>query len=61
MTISFSQRTALQIMVTSAVTFAGAVSNIGGTLSLFCGFSVLSAFEILYWAWKMGRGLVGAN
>lgn len=29
------------------------MSNIGGTLGLFCGFSILSAIEIIYWGWKL--------
>ena len=28
------------------------VSSIGGTLSLFSGFSILSMVEIIYWAYK---------
>jgi len=26
------------------------ISNIGGTLGLFCGFSLLSGVEAIYWA-----------
>jgi len=34
---------------TATVTFVDMISNIGGTLGLFCGFSLLSGVEFLYW------------
>ena len=47
-----SQRTTLSIVVTATVTAIDVLSNIGGTLGLFCGFSLLSAVEIIYWMAK---------
>ena len=51
-----SQRAALGIVRTATMTAVDMVSNIGGTLGLFCGFSLLSGVEIVYWAFKwVGR------
>ncbi|TRY80058.1 hypothetical protein TCAL_06773, partial [Tigriopus californicus] len=49
MRITAKRRTALRILKTATVTFIDMLSNIGGTLGLFCGFSILSGVEILYW------------
>ena len=37
---------------TATVTIIDMISNIGGTLGLFSGFSILSGVELLYWAGK---------
>lgn len=47
--IKFPHRTAMQMVLSAATTFAGTVSNIGGTLGLFCGFSIISGLEIFFW------------
>ncbi len=46
------QKVTLQIIQTATVTIVDMISNIGGTLGLFCGFSILSLVEVAYW---MGR------
>ena len=43
-------KTTMRIFVTAAVTVIDMISNIGGTLGLFLGFSLLSGVELLYWA-----------
>lgn len=53
MDIVFPYKTALQMVLSPTVTFSGTVSNIGGTLSLFCGFSILSTLEVLFWSTKL--------
>jgi len=37
---------------TATVTLVDMISNIGGTLGLFCGFSLLSGVEAIYWTLK---------
>ena len=37
------------------------ISNIGGTLGLFCGFSIISALEVVYWAAKAISGAFEDN
>lgn len=56
--VTFPHRTALRMERTAAVTFAGTVSNVGGTLALFCGFSVLSLLEMLYWMVNLVRRML---
>ena len=46
------KKTTLEMVVTATVTVIDMISNIGGTLGLFCGFSILSAVEFVFW---MGR------
>ena len=41
---------------TATVSVIDMISNIGGTLGLFCGFSLISAVEVAYW---MGRVVIG--
>ena len=43
---------ALEITQTASATLIDVVSNVGGTLGLFSGFSLISAIEIVYWACK---------
>ena len=44
--------TGLQMVLTSSTTFVGMLSNIGGTMGLFAGFSLLSAVEVIYWIYR---------
>ena len=44
------RKTTLRILKTATVTVIDMISNIGGTLGLFSGFSLLSGIEIIYWA-----------
>ena len=48
-------KTVNMIEMTAAATLIDMISNIGGTLGLFCGLSILSLVEILYWGCKFGR------
>ena len=41
----------LEIRKTATVTIIDMISNIGGTLGLFSGFSILCLLEVLYWMW----------
>lgn len=41
------------MVITSTMTTIDMVSNIGGTLGLFSGFSILSGIEIIYWVWRL--------
>lgn len=43
---------AMRILKTASMTTVDMVSNIGGTLGLFCGFSILSVVEIFFWIGK---------
>ena len=45
----------MKIVETATVTAVDMISNIGGTLGLFTGFSLLSGVEILYWIFKCGQ------
>ncbi len=40
------------IVSTATMTVLDLIANMGGTLGLFCGFSVLSAVEAAYWGVK---------
>ncbi len=48
-----NKKSTLRIILTATVTVIDMISNIGGTLGLFCGFSILSAAEIVYWVGVM--------
>ncbi len=48
-----AKKTTLRIVRTATVTFIDMLSNIGGTLGLFCGFSILSGIELIYWMAKV--------
>ncbi len=37
------------VLKTAATTVIGMISNIGGILGLFCGMSILSVLETVYW------------
>ncbi len=45
-----SKRTTLHVVNTATMTIIDLISNVGGTLGLFLGFSVLSIVEIVYWS-----------
>ena len=47
--ISFGEDKTIRIVKTATVTPVDIVSNVGGTLGLFSGFSILSGMEIVYW------------
>ena len=53
--------TALHIIITSSTSLVDMVSNIGGTLGLFAGFSILSGVEILFWGTKFIVGKSGSK
>ena len=42
-------KTTMKILMTATVTIIDMISNIGGTLGLFSGFSILSGCELIYW------------
>ncbi len=42
----------MEVTRTATMTMVDLISNMGGTLGLFCGFSILSVVEVLYWAVK---------
>lgn len=50
--INFDVPHATRITKEKRVSFADAVSSVGGTLGLFTGFSILSIIEIVHWALK---------
>ena len=45
-------KVAMRVVTTATMTTLDLIANMGGTLGLCCGFSVLSGVEILYWAAK---------
>ncbi len=47
--VFINKKVTLNVVMTATVTVIDMISNIGGTLGLFCGFSILSAAEIIYW------------
>ncbi len=47
------KKTTLEMVVTATVTAIDMISNIGGTLGLFCGVSILSGVEVLFWAGRI--------
>ena len=47
-----SSQSTLCIIQTATVTAIDMISNIGGTLGLFTGVSLLSAAELVYWTAK---------
>ncbi len=46
--VYISKRTTLEMVATATATVIDMISNIGGTLGLFLGFSILSGFEMFY-------------
>ena len=47
--VSSESKTLVEIVMTASVSLLDKISNVGGTIGLFTGFSILSAVEILYW------------
>ena len=47
--VYIDKKSTLKIVRTATVTLVDMISNIGGTLGLFCGVSILSMAEIVYW------------
>ncbi len=47
--VFIDKKSTLKIVRTATVTIIDMISNIGGTLGLFCGVSILSAVELVYW------------
>ena len=43
--------------MTAAATAVDVISNIGGTLGLFCGISILSVVEMGYWVVRAALGV----
>ena len=41
---------------TAAATPIDMLANVGGTLGLFCGVSIMSAVEVIYCIWKAFAG-----
>ena len=52
---SFATKTTNENVMSASVSTMDMISNIGGTLGLFSGFSILSAVEMAYWAFKYLR------
>ena len=55
--VSWGHPSVMRITKMATATAVDMTSNIGGTLGLFCGFSLLSLVEIIYW---VGRAVKGA-
>ena len=51
-------KTTILIEMTATVTGIDMISNIGGTLGLFTGFSIISGVEIIHWLFKCGKDKV---
>ena len=51
--VYISKRTTLQIVMTATVSAIDMISNIGGTLGLFGGVSILSVVELAYWIGRL--------
>jgi hypothetical protein len=45
---------ALVVTRTASLTTTDMISNVGGALGLFCGFSILSGIEAFYWLCRRG-------
>ena len=52
LSLEVSKKTTLRMELTATVTMIDMISNIGGTLGLFLGFSFLSGVEVIYWIVK---------
>lgn len=50
--IEFDRETTTVIRKTAAATPFDLLASAGGTLGLFCGISIMSAIEVVFWAWK---------
>ncbi len=47
--VHLSKKTTLHVVNTATMTLIDMISNVGGTLGLFSGFSILSVVEVVYW------------
>ncbi len=47
--VSMAHHLTLEITRTATVSAVDVLSNIGGTLGLFCGVSILTLVEVAYW------------
>ena len=56
--IEFDKETTTMIRKTAAATPIDMLANVGGTLGLFCGVSIMSAVEVIYWIWKAFVGWI---
>ena len=54
--IEFDRVTATAVTKTAAATPLDMMGNVGGTLGLFCGISILSVVEAAYWTVKTVLG-----
>ena len=54
--IEFDEDMATEITVTAAATPLDMLGNVGGTLGLFCGISILSVVEAIFWILKTIHG-----
>lgn len=52
-TLHLPEKAVFSVVLSRTVSTVDMVSNIGGTFGLFCGTSILSVVEVLYWVAKM--------
>ena len=52
MTIEIAEPTVTNVQRDVKVTFVDQIGTIGGTLGLFCGLSIVSMVEFVYWIYK---------
>ena len=51
-TIEIAEPTVTNVQRDVKVTFVDQIGTIGGTLGLFCGLSIVSMVEFVYWIYK---------
>ena len=51
--ISMASKLVDRIKRSQRVRLTDHFSNIGGTLGLFCGISIISVFEVLFWIYRL--------
>ena len=51
-TIEIAEPTVTNVQRDVKVTFVDQIGTIGGTLGLFCGLSIVSMVELVYWIYK---------
>ena len=52
MTIEIAEPTVTNVQRDVKVTLVDQIGTIGGTLGLFCGLSIVSMVELVYWIYK---------
>ena len=52
MTIEIAEPTVSNVQRDVKVTLVDQIGTIGGTLGLFCGLSIVSMVELVYWIYK---------